>query len=425
MKIQSKRNENLSFLLSFFYSFSSGLVSLFLPLYFFHVNINLVNIGTIVAISLIVSRITQLASGALIDQYSRKKIMFMGAISVTLLNFSLLFFLSELFFIIRGIIYGIASGLFWTAYTSFAMDVVKVSKLSIFNSKRAIARGLGLIFAPLLGGLIIFLSGFTTLFYVSVSLGIIPLIVIISLKDYKHLGTIPTLEKITKGYGRLISIKGFSLLVFLKSVANSLIYIWAIFIPIFLRDSVNYSFLQIGIILMSVQLILLPFQLPIGKLTKKFHSKWLIIPAFFLMGIFMHVFFAFEHMFSFILMSAGISGGYFLINRPTYVRLAEMTPRKQHGRTVALFEAISWGIAGIALYYTGEIASILSIKEVLLTIAKLSIGFGAILVIFHRKLSWKYGYYMKRHHLMNLHTPIDEIIDNFPKISKNFKETQR
>ena len=49
---------------------------------------------------------------------------------------------------------------------------------------------------------------------------------------------------------------------------------------------------------------------------------------------------------------------------------------------------------------------------------------GITLIAFHRKLRWRYGNYLRRHHLMRLYTPIDQLVDQFPEISEGFKKTK-
>jgi MFS family permease len=175
---------------------------------------------------------------------------------------------------------------------------------------------------------------------------------------------------------------------------------------------------------MGSSIVLLPFQLPVGRFSDKFHSKWLIIPGFLMIGTFMKLFFTVEHILAYTLMAGGVAIGFLAIDRPIYVRLAEMTPTNKHGQAIAIFESITWGLAAIALFYAGEFAELLSIREVISYVSSFVLGVGAVLIAFHRKITWKYGNYLRRHHLVRLYTPIDQIIDSFPEFSKGFKRTR-
>ena len=140
-----------------------------------------------------------------------------------------------------------------------------------------------------------------------------------------------------------------------------------------------------------------------------------------MIGFFMRLFFMFDHILSYALAMGGFAVGILLIYRPMYVRVAEMTPSSKHGQAIAIFETLTWGLAAIALFYAGEFAEVSSIRVVMMFLSSFSIGIGLILVAFHRKISWKYGNHLRRHHLARLYTPIDELVDSFPEISKGFK----
>ena len=142
---------------------------------------------------------------------------------------------------------------------------------------------------------------------------------------------------------------------------------------------VGYDFWQAGLVITGAYIILLPFQIPLGRLSDKFHSKWLIIPGFILLGLSMKLFFVYNHFLSYVIAAGGVSVGLLAIGRPIYVRLAEMTPDSKHGKALALFEAISWGLAAIVLFYAGELAESESIFFVMNHAASLAIGIGLIL----------------------------------------------
>lgn len=420
-KIKTKYNFKTANSINFFRSLSNSLVYVFLPLYYFHLGINLVNIGTIIAISVIATNITKLYAGSLADSFNRKKIMLAGAAIMTLTNFSLLFFTSELYFIIRGIIFGIAFALFIPAYSSYVWDISEKRKLSKHNAIRSIYRYSGIILAPPIGGLLIYFYGFNALFLASVIAGIGVLLLINSLNDFKHKNKLPVFSKIIETYRSIAITEGFAILSFVHLIKATFDLIWYTFILIYLKNVIGYDFWQAGLIITGSYLILMPFQMPLGKFSDKFHSKWLIIPGFIVLGLSMKLFFVFDHFLSYVVSAGGVAVSLLAIGRPIYVRLAEMTPDSKHGQALALFEAISWGFAAILLFYLGELAEKTSILEVMNNSATFAIGTGLILIIFHRKIRWKYGNHLKRHHFMKLYTPIDRFVDSFPNLSRGFK----
>ena len=421
MALRTKANHRYANTISFFMSLSRSLVTIFLPLYFYHIGINLVNIGIIVAVSVVATNIAKLFAGSFVDYYDRRRVMFTGGLIMALANLSLVFFTTELFFITRGIIFGIGASIFYPAYLSYVWEISAKSKLSTYNAVRSVYRVLGVILAPLLGGLIIFLFGFITLFYTSFFIGIGTLSLLFFLTDIKHKNKIPSVSKIIENYQSILITRGFALLSFIKLIQSSITIIWYTFILIYLRNIAGYEFWQAGLIVMLSSMVLLPFQLPVGRFSDNFHSKWLIIPGFFMIGFFMSLFFMFDHILAYALAMGGFAVGILLIYRPMYVRVAEMTPNSKHGQAIAIFETLTWGLAAIALFYAGEFAELYSIKAVMLFLSSFSIGIGLILVAFHRKISWKYGNHLRRHHLVRLYTPIDQIIDSFPEFSKGFK----
>ena len=92
MTIKTKSNNRISNTISFLMSFSTSLVFVFLPLYFYHVGVNLVNIGIIVAISVVTTNFVKLIAGSFIDHYDRRKVMLVGGLIMAFTNLSLVFF---------------------------------------------------------------------------------------------------------------------------------------------------------------------------------------------------------------------------------------------------------------------------------------------------------------------------------------------
>ena len=421
MGIKTKSNRRYTNIISFLMSLSHALITVFLPLYFFHIGIKLVNIGVIIAVSIIATNIAKLFAGSFVDYYDRRRVMFTGGVIMAFSTLSLVFFASESFFIARGIFFGIGAAIFYPAYISYAWDTSSKSRLSAYNAARSVYGIIGAIAAPLIGGLILYFSNFITLFYTAFFIGIGTLSILFVLTDMKHTNKIPSVSKIIKNYRNILITRGFTLLAFIKLIQTSISIIWYTFILIYLRDSVGYDFWQAGLVMTGSLIVLLPFQLPIGKFSDRFHSKWLIIPGFFMLGIFIRLFFAFDHILSYALMMGGFGVGTLLIYRPIYVRLAEMTPYRKHGQAIAIFEILTWGLAAVALFYAGEFAQLYSIQEVMMFLSTFAIAAGVILIVFHRKLRWRYGNYLRRHHFVRLYTPIDQIVDTFPKFSKGFR----
>ncbi len=424
MNLRTKSNYKITNAISFLMSFSGALVFVFLPLYFYHVGVNLVNIGIIIAISVVVTNIVKLIAGSFVDYYDRRNVMLVGGIIMAIANLSLAFFVSETFFILRGIAYGIGAAIFYPAYISYVWDISEIKRLSTYGAIRSAFRHLGLVVAPLVGGLIIYLFGFKELFYTSFIVGISTLGLLFMLTYTKHKNKLPDFSKIIQNYRSILITRGFTLLSLIRLIRSSAQLIWATFILIYLRSVVGYDFWQAGLVIMGSSIVLLPFQLPVGRFSDKFHSKWLIIPGFLMIGTFMKLFFTVEHILAYTLMAGGVAIGFLAIDRPIYVRLAEMTPTNKHGQAIAIFESITWGLAAIALFYAGEFAELLSIREVISYVSSFVLGVGAVLIAFHRKITWKYGNYLRRHHLVRLYTPIDQIIDSFPEFSKGFKRTR-
>ena len=420
-KLRTKLNFKIANNLTLFRSLSNSLIYVFLPLYYFQLGINLVNIGAIVAFSVIATNIAKIYGGSLADNFNRKKIMIWSSILMAITNFSLLFFTSELYFILRGIIFGLAYAMFVPSYSSYVWDISEKTKLATHNAIRSIYRYSGLILAPPIGGFIIYFYGFNALFIISVLIGIYSIYLINKFTEFKHKNRLPKLNKIWENYRNIGITHGFTFLSFIHLIKASFGLIWHTFILIYLKNVVGYDFWQAGLVITGAYIILLPFQIPLGRLSDKFHSKWLIIPGFILLGLSMKLFFVYNHFLSYVIAAGGVSIGLLAIGRPIYVRLAEMTPDSKHGKALALFEAISWGLAAIVLFYAGELAESESIFFVMNHAASLAIGIGLILIMFHRKISWKYGNYLKRHHMMQLYTPIDKFVDSFPFLSKGFK----
>lgn len=424
MNLKTKSNhKHLNQIISLV-TLSGALINIFLPLYLYHLGINLINIGIIIAVTVVAQSITKMIAGSYVDSYNRKRVMLVGGIIMALANLSLVFFTSELFFMIRGAIGGIGWSIYHPAHLSYAWEISKKAQLATYGAVRSIYRHLGIIAAPILGGAIIYFLGFKALFYTSFFIALIYMYIIGLLTERKHANKIPSISEIVDNYRDIVITRGFGLLSIIKLIQSSFYLIWRTFILIYLNTVVGYDFWQAGLIIMGTSLVILPLQLPVGRLSDRLHSKWLIIPGFFLIGAFIRFFFVFDHPLSYVLMYAGFELGALLIYRPIYVRLAEMTPDEKHGEAVGIFDTLTWGLAGAALFYAGEFAELYSIYEVMMFLSTFAIVVGIILIAFHRKLRWRYGNYLRRHHLMRLYTPIDQLIDQFPEISEGFKKTR-
>ncbi len=110
MNLKTKSNhKHLNQIISLV-TLSGALINIFLPLYLYHLGINLINIGIIIAVTVVAQSITKMIAGSYVDSYNRKRVMLVGGIIMALANLSLVLFTSELFFMSRGA----SGGLGWS-----------------------------------------------------------------------------------------------------------------------------------------------------------------------------------------------------------------------------------------------------------------------------------------------------------------------
>ncbi len=354
----SNQKEIKLFYLSFsIFQFANSIVQIFIPLYFYNKGFSLYSILMFFAVTQIGRLIFLPIAARLSSSYGAKRIM------------SASFVLSIVYYVFLGKVESV-SGIFYVSAFIFgsvqALEwlpfLVHLSKMSPNENKgkiysklniyTTIANALG----PLLGGFIISLYGFHSVFYVVIAL-ILPAI-------YFLLKT-PEISKIRKIKFSLISLRkicpdmiangGFNFQTYLGNT------IWPIFIFVILPQYNTIGFIQTASLFMS--LIALH---SIGKLTDRARRKKVLLLGSVLnsSASFLRIF-ANSFLSIFMLNSAAIFTGT-LQGIPWNVKLQEHMDREPRTEYVAIFEIGGASIAFLGLLIFAIASIFLPFREVLL-----------------------------------------------------------
>jgi len=407
----------LTYLHSFYISFSLALVSVFLPLYFYNNNINLESIGLIFAISIITRQFVKLLSGYYSLKINKKYILDLAFIFFILCNLILITTIKIEFLYLRSILYGMAAGILWPTLLSIHWLNTPSNKLSYYNAKRSIHRYIGLISAPIVGGLIVYFYSFYYLFILSTLLLFLSFFIH---RKYK----LDKFKKISKigffnEYISIYKIKGFKLLTLLNTIRAIYEILFMTFILIVLKD-MNYEFWMITLFITISYLFVLPFQTKIGILSDRFHSKYLLIPGFIIAGLCLIIFSITDLIYLLLLSTVGVLVSSLMLARTMYVRLSEITKNKV-SEGLALFDVISYTISSLFLIIFSKIAESFNIKYILQDLGIFIVLVGLILILFHRKLFWKTNNYKNRKDPYLFINSFDKLIDKYPSLSTGFK----
>ena len=409
---------NLTYFHNFYISFSLALVSVFLPLYFYNNNINIESIGIIFGITLLITQLTKLISGYYSLKIDKKYILDFSFLLFIICNIILIYTKELNILYLRSILYGISVGVLWPTLLSIFWTNTPSNKLSYYNSMRSITRYLGLILAPIVGGIIVYLYNFITLFKFSTFLLLFSFI--LNRKyDTKIKSSKKSSSSFFKEYNSILKLKGFKLLALLNTIRSFYEIIFMTFVLIILKN-LNFEFWQITLFITLSYIFILPFQNKIGLLSDKYHSKYLLIPGFLIAGLSLIIFSITDQIILLILSSGGILISSVMLARPMYVRLSEISKNKV-SEGIALFDVLSYSSSAIALVIISKLANPSNLKIILEDIGIFIVLVGFILILFHRKLFWKTHNYKNRKDAYTIINSFDKLIDKYPNLSSGFK----
>ncbi len=356
--MDSNHKEIKLFYLSFsIFQFANSIVQIFIPLYFYNKGFSLYSILMFFAVTQIGRLIFLPIAARLSSSYGAKRIM------------SASFVLSIVYYVFLGKVESV-SGIFYVSAFIFgsvqALEwlpfLVHLSKMSPNENKgkiysklniyTTIANALG----PLLGGFIISLYGFHSVFYVVIALILPAIYFLLKTPEISKIRKIKfSLISVRKIYPDMIANGGFNFQTYLGNT------IWPIFIFVILPQYNTIGFIQTASLFMSLVALH-----SIGKLTDRTRRKKVLLLGSVLnsSASFLRIF-ANSFLSIFMLNSAAIFTGT-LQGIPWNVKLQEHMGREPRTEYVAIFEIGGASIAFLGLLIFAIASIFLPFREVLL-----------------------------------------------------------
>ncbi len=356
--MDSDHKEIKLFYLSFsIFQFANSIVQIFIPLYFFNKGFSLYSILMFFAVTQIGRLIFLPIAARLSSSYGAKRIMSASLI----LSIVYYVFLGKVesvsgIFYVSAFIFGSVQALEWLPF------LVHLSKMSPNESKGKIYSKLNIyttianVLGPLLGGFIISLYGFHSVFYVVIALILPAIYFLLKTPEISKIRKIKfSLISVRKIYPDMIANGGFNFQTYLGNT------IWPIFIFVILPQYNTIGFIQTASLFMS--LIALH---SIGKLTDRTRRKKVLLLGSVLnsSASFLRIF-ANSFLSIFMLNSAAIFTGT-LQGIPWNVKLQEHMDREPRTEYVAIFEIGGASIAFLGLLIFAIASIFLPFREVLL-----------------------------------------------------------
>jgi len=399
-----KKELLILYVLAFNLVFGFTLVSSFLPIYLSDAGVSLASIGFIFAFGAVAAGMIRFPIGSFADRYGRRPLMLIGAVGYPIFALGIALAHNISHFIGLKIFIELFGAIFWTAFWAYLYDHLTRKHEGVQISMRNMSVGLGAVCAPILAGFIIKYYSFIHLFYLSAGVGVISLVIIMMIKEKKKIGHRISLKELEQEYVDIFHRGKFRIYLAIGCLHNAGWVVWYIYMPIYLR-SIGVSMPLIGTLLTVYYLFGILMQIPSGRLIDRVHSKYLIIPGFFIVWAAGYSFLLMRNYVHLVISRMFMGAGYDLTWSPLVARLSHITPKKHHGSSVAFFRAINALVVAITSVVAGYIASIYGIKIVLWGASSLALVVAFLLMFVKAGLLEKGRAVMKRRHHMHFRSP--------------------
>jgi len=391
------------YVVSFIVSFGLTLALSFLPIYLSQIGISLVEIGVVFALASIIAGIVRFPIGALVESKGRKPLILFGAIGYPIFAIGLIMAKTTGDFILVKIFLEIFAAIFWTALLAYMYDVIRTKRAGRQIAIRNISGGIGVMLAPVTAGFIIVKYGFPTLFVISGAVSFIALLVaLFFIKETSTGSSSYTFSSMKEEYSHILHIKKYRYYLWIGLLHNIIWVVWYVYMPIYLKD-IGMSTEVIGLLLSFNMMIFIATSYPIGRMIDKFPTKYLIIPGFFLAWAAGYWFLATRDYIQLAVSRSLIGVGMVATWEPMIARISSLTPKREHGFSVALFRALNSLLIGSTTIGAGWLASLYGISFVLKAVSILAFGIGVFLIFFRHELRDAGIPGLKKHHAPLIH----------------------
>lgn len=402
MPRQTKRAKfdlRLMYIIIFFHALAITLTEKFLPIYLEVIGISLGSIGLIYAFSVFASGFTRLPIGAIADFYSKKLLIILSLSLVPIYIIGVRMGGTTQHFIWLKILIAVVNAVFWTSLAGLFLDKIKASTVGRDIAMRHIVGAVAGAAAGLGAGFLIDLLGFTNLFSFALIVSFVPILLSLFLKENGQSRKMPSFKEAREEYRQILSTKGFLVLLAFGLIISAVNIIWVVYTPIYLSNNIGLSTSFIGILFAVTEMGKIISHYPRGKMTDKFHAKWLIVPGFFLMWVSGYIFLQLKDFIGLVISRTFVWVGADLVWQPSLVRVSEMAPAKMHAGANALYHSVAHIGMGLAALVGAYMVETIGIRATMLYFINTLLIFGALSLFFHKYMRWKYGYYYKRHHI--------------------------
>lgn len=319
---------------SFIQAVGWGLVFPFFTLYFRQkLGVSMTSVGAILALFSIGNIAGQLVSGIVTDRVGRRPVILVTTFMHPIMMLAMIPGRNFAYFAVLGLVLGFFDEAFSPAANAMVADLVEEpDRLSAYSAIR-IARNLGIVFGPALGGVIASAS-YATLWVAAAALLAVFFVIAVFAVDETRAG-VETIE--TSGYAVVFSDRVFVAFLAVTTFAFVFVNQISITLPVYLKEVAGLGERYYGYLFSLNAAMVVLFQLPVASLVRGRHPGRALAlgAAFYAVGLGMY---AFTRTFAVALLAMAIlTVGEIVMSPVMSAFVANVAPAEHRGKYMSVF----------------------------------------------------------------------------------------
>ena len=341
---EREKNNVLVYLIIGFTMLIANPTSQFFTIYQRDLGMSLSFVGIIAAAAAMFDMLGRFAAGVFSDRKGRKRPLLFLVLGAFLFPLLMLFFDSPAALLAIKSLYALTNAAFWTVIIAYLYDTNGQEKGGRIYAKAIMALFIVNLISPLIGGFVIEHFGYRWLFSLSCYLVVVPLVLVFFLKNPKvQRQSLSVQGEVMDILEKPRFMKVWTVLT-IASFSGAFI---GTFFPIFLKEQLGLSYVQVGLFFSLGTVVLIAVQPFAGWLADRFKSK-IVIPAnLLLMSLGLLILSFFSQILIVFFAKTIVPVGIFGSRTKGIANIAKMTPNEEHALALAIMKSssgIGWAI---------------------------------------------------------------------------------